>query len=225
MIKGAIFDLDGTLLDSMNLWTKIDREFLERRGITYTLDYSKAITHMELLETANYTIKRYSLNESAEAVIGEWHEAANKEYANNIILKDGAYEFLMYLKKNNYKLAVATSSSKEVFMPCLKRVGIDKLFDAIVTSSDVGVGKSSPKIYLHGASLINVEPKDCFVFEDLPIALASAKSAGFITIGVLDPFSIDLFDEIKAQSMATISDFSEKEIKKIFKFDNSLNYN
>lgn len=110
-------------------------------------------------------------------------------------------------------------------MPCLKRVGIDKLFDAIVTSSDVGVGKSSSKIYLHGASLINVEPSECFVFEDLPIALASAKSAGFITIGVLDPFSIDLFDEIKAQSMATISDFSEKEIKKIFKFDNSMNYN
>ena len=121
MNKGAIFDLDGTLLDSMNLWTKIDKEFLEKRGLIYSEDYSKAITHMEIAETASYTINRYKLNESVADIIKEWQEMATKEYEENIKLKEGAFEFLAYLKKENYKLAIATSSSKEIFIPCLKK--------------------------------------------------------------------------------------------------------
>ena len=225
MNKGAIFDLDGTLLDSMNLWTKIDKEFLEKRGIEYSEDYSKAITHMEIAETASYTINRYKLNESVNDIIKEWQEMAVKEYEENIKLKEGAFEFLSYLKKENYKMAIATSSSKEIFIPCLKKNKILDFFDAIVTASDVKVGKSAPDIYLYAAKLMGVKPNECFVFEDLPIALNSAKSAGFITIGVLDPFSKESEGEVKALSYETISSFIENEVKKIFKFNNLMNYN
>ena len=225
MIKGAIFDLDGTLLDSMNLWTKIDKDFLEKRGIAYSKDYSKAITHMEIKETAIYTINRYSLNESADDVIKEWQDMAAKEYKENIKLKEGAFEFLTYLKNKNFKLAVATSSSKVIFLPCLEKYKIDKLFDTIVTSSDVNVGKSSPDIYLYAAKLMGVKPNECLVFEDLPIALKSAKFAGFITIGVLDSFSQDNKEDVIALSNETISSFNKNEVKKIFKFNNSMNYN
>ena len=126
MIKGIIFDLDGTLLDSMDLWVRIDKEFLEKRGLEYTQDYSKAITALEIKETAIYTINRYNLKESVSEVICEWKEMAINEYKNNINLKEGVIQFLKYLKEKGIKMAIATSSSKDFFIPCLERHNILK---------------------------------------------------------------------------------------------------
>ena len=97
MVKGIIFDLDGTLLDSMDLWVRIDKEFLKKRGLEYTQDYSKAITAMEITETAIYTINRYNLKESVSEVISEWKEMAINEYKNSINLKEGVTNFLNHL--------------------------------------------------------------------------------------------------------------------------------
>ena len=94
MIKGCIFDLDGTLLDSMSLWCDIDRIFLERRGKVCTPEYQKAITAMEIRETARYTIELFDLDESVDDVIEEWHELAVREYAENIMMKSGAKEMI-----------------------------------------------------------------------------------------------------------------------------------
>lgn len=207
MVKGIIFDLDGTLLDSMDLWVRIDKEFLKKRGLEYTQDYSKAITAMEITETAIYTINRYNLKESVSEVISEWKEMAINEYKNSINLKEGVIPFLKYLKEKGIKMAIATSSSKDFFIPCLERHNILNFFDAIVTSSDVGIGKSSPKIYFHAASKLGLSANECVVFEDLPLALKCAKSAGFYTVGVYDEFNKEDSAQIKKYSDKVIHSF------------------
>ncbi|MDY4067519.1 HAD family phosphatase [Bullifex sp.] len=207
MIKGIIFDLDGTLLDSMDLWVRIDKEFLKKRGLEYTQDYSKAITAMEITETAIYTINRYNLKESVSEVISEWKEMAINEYKNSINLKEGVTNFLNHLKEKGIKIAIATSSSKDFFIPCLERHNILNFFDVIVTSSDVGIGKSSPKIYFHAASKLGLSDNECVVFEDLPLALKCAKSAGFYTVGVYDEFNKEDSAQIKKYSDKVISSF------------------
>lgn len=207
MVKGIIFDLDGTLLDSMDLWVRIDKEFLKKRGLEYTQDYSKAITAMEITETAIYTINRYNLKESVSEVISEWKEMAINEYKNSINLKEGVTNFLNHLKEKGIKIAIATSSSKDFFIPCLERHNILIFFDVIVTSSDVGIGKSSPKIYFHAASKLGLSANECVVFEDLPLALKCAKSAGFYTVGVYDEFNKEDSAQIKKYSDKVISSF------------------
>lgn len=225
MIKGCIFDLDGTLLDSMSLWCDIDRIFLERRGKVCTPEYQKAITAMEIRETARYTIELFDLDESVDDVIEEWHELAVREYAENIALKSGAKELLSSLRDHGIRLAVATSSSERMFIPCLIRHGIYSLFSSIVTAGDVGIGKSSPAIYLKAASDIGVSPSECAVFEDLPTGLESAKGAGFTCIGILDEFSRGEWDEVKALSDGAIHGFSELRSEKNSFFKSVFGYN
>lgn len=218
MIKGCIFDLDGTLLDSMTLWCDIDRLFLEKRGKVCTPEYSKAVTAMEIRETARYTIDMFGLEESVEDVIAEWHDMAVREYAEHVSLKPYAKELLFSLKDHGIRLAVATSSSRAMFMPCLERHGILSLFDSIVTSSDVGTGKSDPAVYLRAASDLCIVPPECAVFEDLPTGLRSASGAGFACIGVLDDFSRNERDEVISLSDTALKCFSEffSEKKVIF---------
>ncbi len=225
MIKGCIFDLDGTLLDSMTLWSDIDRIFLEKRGKVCTSEYSKAITAMEIRETARYTIEMFALDESVDDVIAEWHDMAVKEYTENIALKPFAKELLLSLKAHGIKLAVATSSSPLMFLPCLERHGVAALFDSIVTSSDVGVGKTEPDIYLKAASDLGFSSGECAVFEDLPAGLKSAGRAGFSCIGILDDFSRDERDEVIALSDAAIEGFSELWNEKSVIFSSMFGYN
>ena len=132
----------------------------------------------------------------------------------NIMMKSGAKELLSSLCDHGIRLAVATSSSERMFIPCLRRHGIYSLFSSIVTAGDVGIGKSSPAIYLKAASDIGVSPSECAVFEDLPTGLESAKGAGFTCIGILDEFSRDEWDEVKALSDGAIHGFSELRSEK-----------
>ncbi|MGN0907346.1 MAG: HAD family hydrolase [Bullifex sp.] len=196
----------------------MNRLFLQKRGKVCTPEYSKAVTAMEIRETARYTIDLFGLDETVDDVIAEWHEMAVREYAEHVSLKPYAKELLASLKAHGIRLAVATSSSPAMFTPCLERHGILSLFDSIVTSSDVGVGKSDPAIYLKAASDLGLEPSECAVFEDLPTGLRSASGAGFTCIGVLDDFSLDERDEVISLSEAALKCFSEffSEKKVIF---------
>jgi HAD superfamily hydrolase (TIGR01509 family) len=208
-IKGIIFDLDGTLFDSCAMWHKIDEIFLNKRGFEVPSDYAKAIAPLGLAKAASYTKERFHLDEKEEDIIKEWHDLALYEYTYNVNLKPYALEYLKKLKENNIKLAIATANDKDFYLPCLKRNKILDYFDYICDVNEFKGSKNTPEIYLRVASVINLEPKNMAVFEDIPQALISAKNGGFYAVAVDDLLEISLREEKIKISDLFITSFKE----------------
>ena len=177
--KGAIFDLDGTLLDSMGVWDQVDEDFLSKRGIPVPADYATTIAAMQFRQIAEYTIARFDLPDTPERIMAEWDEMGRHMYENVVEAKPGALDYLADLKASGARLAVATSLPPALREPAMRHVGIIDLFDATVSVDDVGdVGKDRPDVYLLAAERLGVDPRDCTVFEDLLVGMRSARSAG-----------------------------------------------
>lgn len=205
-IDGAIFDIDGTLCDSLWVWKEIDKRFLNRRGFEVPPDYSKAIDAMNFRLTAEYTIERFKLDETPEALMNEWLDMARDIYAHEIGLKTGAKELLLSLKERGVKLGIATSSYEELYIPLLKNNGVFELFSAVMDTT-MTRGKAFPDIYLAVADKMGVEPSRCVVFEDIPLGLKSAKEGGFKTVAVYDRFGD--YPEIHSLADKFIMSFDE----------------
>lgn len=186
-MQAAIFDLDGTLLDSTGVWHQIDYDFMAKRGLRLPEDYKNAVAVMHLQEAAEYTIRRFSLKEQPTAVVAEWLDMAADAYANRVPLKPGAKAYLAKLRKAGVRLAVATALARELAVPALKRHGIYDWFDVLVYAADVGQGKSSPAVFLRAAEQLEVAPVSCTVFEDTLAGVRSAKAAGMRAVAVADP--------------------------------------
>lgn len=199
---GAIFDLDGTILDSLWIWEEIDRRFLAKRGIAMPEDYVDAVNRMEFSQAAEYTIARFGLPDALESLMSEWTAMTRDAYAHEIALKPGVKAYLESLSSRGVRLGIATSSTPELFVPALENNGILRLFSAIATTSEVPHGKDRPDVYLLAAERLGMLPSECIVFEDTLPGIRSASSAGFITAGVRDRFS-----ENDAQAIKALSDF------------------
>lgn len=184
-IKAAIFDMDGTLIDSMWIWRTIGVNYLKKRNIKMPSLKDK-IGHLNFKQTAEYFKTTFNLPDSPEEIMQEWNDMAYEEYANNIKLKPGASEFLFFLKTRGIKIGLATSNCKELLDLGLKSTGIYDYFDSITTIDEVSRGKEFPDIYLLAAEKLNVAPQNCMVFEDILPAMLSAKSAGMKVVGVHD---------------------------------------
>ncbi len=207
--KGAIFDLDGTLIDSMGIWEKIDKEFLKRRNISIPQDYIEKINDMSFEQVAKYTIERFNLNENEDDIISEWNEMAVYEYSNNIKLKPNVRKYIKKLKDNNIKIGLATSLPKTLYEPVLKNNHIYEYFDVLASTEDVNRDKSYPDIYLLVAEKFNFNPQDCMCFEDILVALKTMKKANFKVVGVYDKYSDSEIDEMKKISDRFIYNFKE----------------
>ena len=179
----AIFDLDGTLLDSTWVWEKIDIDFLAKRGIVVP----------------------------ADDIAAEWHEMAQEQYDNVITLKPGAGAFLRKLKAQGMKLTVATSSTHTLFEKCLKRNGIYDLFDSFTETHEVERGKGYPDVYELAALRCQTDTAHCIVFEDILKAVQGAKKGGFYTVAVYDAASAQEQEEIKKLCDRYIYGYEELE--------------
>ncbi len=209
-IKCAIFDLDGTLIDSMGVWESIDIDFLGKRGISpIPEDYMKTVAPMGFRRTAEYTIERFGLCETPEALIDEWTEMAKERYSNSVPLKPYAGEFLKYLKERGVLLALATATMKYLAVPALKNNKIYDLFDIVTSTDAVNRGKGFPDIYLYAAKQLGVSPESCAVFEDIPDGIRGAKAAGMYSVAVFDSYSADEQETLKALADKYILDFRE----------------
>ncbi len=207
--KGAIFDLDGTLLDSMGIWAQIDERFLSKRGIALPDDYVEKVTPMNYQDAAAYTITRFSLSETADEVIRDWVAMSVHAYCYEIKLKPSVREYLSQLKLRGVKLAVATAQTPELYEPALKSNGIYDLFDAFADLSEVARGKGFPDIYLLAAQRLGLAAQDCVVFEDISAGVRGAKAGGFLTCGVYDPYSDYEKDTIMQEADRYIDTFDE----------------
>lgn len=202
-IKGAIFDMDGTLLDSMRVWDALSQRFLGQFGITVTEEDYKAIEGTTQLQGAQYFIDTYpSLTLSAEEVVSGLDQIITKRYTEIAVPKDGVVAFLERLKSKGIKMAVATLTARKHAEKALKDWGLDRFFDFIITIEDVGVSKREPDIYLASAEKLKLKPENCIVFEDAPYGGISAKNAGFYVCGMAEQAYKSEENDLKA-----ISDF------------------
>ena len=195
-IKAIIFDLDGTIVDSMWIWKEIDIQYLAKRGIELPDGLQKAIEGMSFTETAMYFKKTFKLPDTIEQIKEEWNAMALDFYRNRIELKDGAIEFIKLVKSMEIKLGVGTSNSRELASEVLKKHDIYKYFDTIRTSCEVEKGKPHPDVFLKAAQDLNVKPHECIVFEDTYAGVLAAKRAGMRVVAISDELSLPYKKEI-----------------------------
>ena len=199
--KAAIFDLDGTLFDSMSVWKKIDTEFLAARGHVATQDYTDAIKCMGWDEGARYTIDRYGLTETPEEVIAAWFEMSEDYYRTKIPMKPFSKEYLFFLHEHGVPMAVATSMEpKHNIDVVIDANGLRPLFQNITLNSEVSRGKGFPDIYLLAASRLGVDPSECAVFEDILAAVRGAKKGGFQTVAIFDELSSGEWSDMQKEA-------------------------
>lgn len=208
-MKGAIFDLDGTLLDSMGVWRRIDENFLGKRGYLVPEDYLKAITAKNFKDAADYTIERFGLHERAEDIMEEWFAMAIDAYTHHVQLKPSVREYLKCLRERGVKIAAATSSDVRLFEPCLRHHGIHDWFDAFTVTTEVKRAKGFPDVYWNAAEKLGLSYEDCVVYEDILKGVEGAKMGGFYVVGVEDIHSSYEKEEIRRKADSYIVSFEE----------------
>lgn len=207
--KAVIFDLDGTLVDSMWMWRRIDIEYLGRFGIALPDDLQSCIEGMSFHETSVYFKERFQLSDSLEQIKADWNRMALEHYRKDVTLKDGAREFLSELQKRGIRTGIATSNSRELLETVLSALNIRECFTSIHTSCEVARGKPSPDIYLHVAQALGCRPEDCLVFEDILPGVRAGKAAGMTVCGVADDYSKDMRWRIRQETDDYIFSFRE----------------
>ena len=206
-IKAVLFDLDGTLIDSMHIWKDIDIEFLGRFGYDLPPNLQSEIEGMSFKDNAVYFKTHFDIPLSLQEIMDTWNEMAFYKYTNEIGFKPGALEFLQYLKTKNIPTAICTSNSKELVFAVAKSLSITPYVKEIITSCEVNQGKPAPDIYLEAARRLGVEPKDCIVFEDVIAGITAGKRAGMRVCAMEDDFSKDRRAEKKALADYYLDDY------------------
>ena len=214
--KGAIFDLDGTLVRSTHVWSDIDEKFLGKRGIKVPEDYFRCVSAMNFEQAAVYTNERFNLNENISDICKEWFDMAADEYAHHIEPVDGAENFLRYLKKQGKKIALATASARELYEPVLKRNGMYDYFDYFASTDMVKRGKGFPDVYLLASENLGLKPCECVVFEDILQGIEGAKAGNFTAFTCLDTPHPENRGEIKSNADYYFTDYNQLIKTKVF---------
>jgi len=212
-IKGAIFDLDGVLLDSMVIWDTLGETYLISQGIKPLENVRETLRPMSLIQAAQYFRDEYEMIESVQVIIDGINRLVEHFYIDLVEMKPGVIAFLDKLKENHVKMCITTASDRFMVEAALKRNAIEQYFDKIFTCTEVGQGKDKPDIYLCALEFLGIKKRDVFVFEDALYAIKTAKKADFQVIAVYDSTAQDQETEIKKLADAYIMTFLDIEIK------------
>ncbi len=206
--KAVIFDLDGSLVDSMWMWRQIDIEYLGRFHIPLPEDLQSCIEGMSFSETAVYFKERFQIPDSIEQMKADWNAMAWDKYLHQVPLKPGASTFLKGCLDRNILLGIATSNSRELVEAVADTHGLHNYFRCIMTGCEVAHGKPWPDIYLAVADSLGVSPADCLVFEDIIPGIQAGKRAGMEVCAVEDAYSLAEREEKEKLADYYIVDFN-----------------
>lgn len=206
MIKGAIFDVDGTLLDSMFIWSTVGETYLRSIGYTPKENLNETFKNMSLYQAACYYQSEYGVDLSAEEITDGVNRMIAHYYQSEVLLKPEVDIFLESLKEHNIKMCVATATDQDLVEAALERCKIKKYFSEIFTCSSVGHGKDEPIIYREALGFLQTQRKNTVVFEDTLYALKTAKKDGFVSVAVQDAHESHQ-NEMKCLSDYYLSDY------------------
>ena len=189
-IKGAIFDMDGTLVDSLIfwdvLWEKLGEKYLNNKDFRPSADDDKAVRTMTTKDTVNHIHNVYNIGDDVDEVCRTSELLIRDFYANDVLLKDGVIEFLEYLHKKGVKMCVASATDIKLLKVAIEHCGIGKYFENVLSCSEIGKGKDEPDIYLKAIECLDTNIDNTWVFEDSHIAINTACKIGMKTVGVYD---------------------------------------
>lgn len=197
-ITGAIFDMDGTLLNSMDYWALVADEYLQTVGISSGEDTSRFFLENGMKAWHTYCVGKFGLNATFDEAKRGIYDLMDEKYDTVIDVKEGAREMLDALLAKGVKMCLATATDRASVEKILKRLGIEKYFSRIFTSGEVGAGKREPKIYQVALEYLGTDKETTYVFEDAIYAMRTAYSAGFRVVGVYDKNVYATEDEVRA---------------------------
>ena len=214
--KGIIFDLDGTILDSMPIWSKVGEKFLLSQGIVPPSTLKKILKKKSLRQAAEYFIKTFKIDYTPDEVIGEINHIIEDHYKYSILLKPHIRESLIHLKQNDVKMCIATASNKDLVEKALVRLGVLSYFEFILTCEEIGKGKDQPDIYIQATQRLGLEIEQVLIFEDSLHCIKAAKKAGFNVVGVYDKSNRDQIKKIKSISDYFIYSFQDIKMQNFY---------
>jgi 16S rRNA pseudouridine516 synthase len=189
-MKAVLFDLDGTLVDSMTMWGDIDVEYLKKFHLPVPEGLQQAIEGLSMYQTAVYFKETFAIKDSLERIMDDWNRMAYEKYTTEIPLKDGVRKFLEMLKQRGIPCGIATSNSRILTEAILKSHQVEDYFSVMVTGDEIVNGKPDPEVYLEAAKKLGTAPEDCLVFEDIPFGIMAGKRAGMTVCAVEDAYSM-----------------------------------
>ena len=211
--EGAIFDLDGTLLDSMPIWRNLGKEYLRSKGISKTPEnLNEILKPMSLMQSAQYFKAEFNINESQEEIIVGINALINRQYCKEVPLKPFVKPFLQKLQSAGVKMCVATALDKFLSIAALERLGIDHYFSSILTCTELGLGKDNPEFFIKAQESLGTPVDKTIIFEDSLHAVMNAKRAGLFVVGVYDESANEDIDKIKNYSDLYLYSFDEWEM-------------
>lgn len=208
-MHAVVFDMDGTLLDSMFIWDTAGENYLRSRGIEPRSDIREVLRTLSLLQTAHYFQAEYGMKESDREIMDGINGRLEKFYEEEAELKPGVKHALDVLKAEGIKMCVATATDRHMVEPALKRTGALAYFEQVFTCGEVGAGKDRPDVFLAAAEALNAKPEDTWVFEDALFAAETARRAGFHVAVVYDPSAEEQQEELKALAELYIRDWED----------------
>lgn len=191
-----LFDLDGTLLDSNDIWRQIDVEFLARRGIPWTETYNQGVIHATFPTAARFTREFCRLAESEDEIMAEWMDMAYRAYSREIPLKPGVAAFLNYCADRGHTMAIYTSCEQKLCYAALEHHNLRGLFQSVFFARELGVEKRAPEGFRTVARLLGVAPEQCIFFDDSSVACKGAKIAGMQVVACKDPLFASCREEM-----------------------------
>lgn len=204
----VIFDMDGTLIDSMTYWERLAEEFLERKGIqVVSADLAERIKTMTMTQSAELFIREFGLPGTPETVAAEMNDMIDEHYRRDIPLKEGAAEYLKALKARGVRMCVASATAEHLMEACLKRLGVLEDFEFLLSCESVGAGKDRPDVYWEAARRLGSVPAETAVYEDALYAAQTAKKAGFYVVGVYDENASDKWKDLTVLADETVRSF------------------
>ncbi len=218
MLKGAIFDFDGTLFDSMFIWDTVGEVYLRSIGIEPKEELQKELKSMSLLQSATYIRDKYAIPLSIEEIMDGINHIVEDFYFHTVQPKEGVITLLEQMKAHGIKMCIATATDRYQVDAALKRCGMDAFFSGIFTCTDVGHGKDEPIIFQKAMEHLQTTKADTMVIEDAYHAVRTAKADGFITVTVYDSHE-DRQEELHSVSDCFLEDFTQRNTFWKFAYD------